>query len=134
LLSNFLNCLLFLNCFHDTATAPFQAKRTKLSEKSKELETPKVGESKAPDSPRTKSPDLSVKADETSANGADNSVFTFPERLMELLDNGTEEEAMWWLDDGDGFCVLPKLFPERVLDRHFQGTKFESFTRKLNRW
>jgi hypothetical protein len=61
-------------------------------------------------------------------------VFTFPERLMELLDDAVEKESMWWLEDGNGFCVVPKLFAENVLNKYFQGTKFESFTRKLNRW
>lgn len=41
---------------------------------------------------------------------------------------------MWWLPDGDSFCLIPVVFAENVLDKHFQGTKFESFTRKLNRW
>jgi hypothetical protein len=30
--------------------------------------------------------------------------------------------------------LIPVVFAEKVLDKHFQGTKFESFTRKLNRW
>lgn len=59
---------------------------------------------------------------------------TFPERLMDLLDQGVEKETLWWLDDGDGFCVLPRLFADKILNVYFQGTKFESFTRKLNRW
>ncbi|GKY98811.1 hypothetical protein MPSEU_000837200 [Mayamaea pseudoterrestris] len=59
---------------------------------------------------------------------------TFPGRLMNLLDQGVASDAMWWLEQGDGFCVVPKLFGEKVLDEYFQGTKFESFTRKLNRW
>ena len=59
---------------------------------------------------------------------------TFPGRLMDFLDQGVASDAMWWLESGDGFCVVPKLFTEKVLDQYFQGTKFESFTRKLNRW
>lgn len=43
-------------------------------------------------------------------------------------------DSMWWLPDGDSFCLIPVVFAEKVLDKHFQGTKFESFTRKLNRW
>jgi len=61
-------------------------------------------------------------------------IFTFPERLMELLDQEVAKDAMWWLEDGDGFCVIPKVFADKVLNKYFQGTKFESFTRKLNRW
>jgi len=59
---------------------------------------------------------------------------TFPERLMELLENEEVKNAMWWLPGGDAFTIVPRLFPEMVLNKYFQGTKFESFTRKLNRW
>ena len=61
-------------------------------------------------------------------------LMTFPEKLMMLLDGNCAKEAMWWLPDGDAFCFIPNVFAEQVLDKHFQGTKFESFTRKLNRW
>lgn len=64
----------------------------------------------------------------------DKALMTFPERLMSLLEGGSVEDAMWWLPDGDAFCLVPKIFSEKVLDKFFQGTKFESFTRKLNRW
>lgn len=57
----------------------------------------------------------------------------FPEKIMRLLDNGQESQSMWWLTEGDAFCFIPTNF-DVVLDKHFQGTKFESFTRKLNRW
>jgi hypothetical protein len=59
---------------------------------------------------------------------------TFPERLMELLEDEKEPEALWWLGETDCFCIDPKHFPEQVLCKYFQGTKFDSFTRKLNRW
>lgn len=65
---------------------------------------------------------------------AERVVFTFPERLMELLDDEVALDSMWWLEDGKGFCVDPKVFADKVLNKYFQGTKFESFTRKLNRW
>lgn len=63
-------------------------------------------------------------------------LLPFPEKLMSLLDGkcDTVADAMWWLPDGDAFCLIPTLFAERVLDKHFQGTKFDSWTRKLNRW
>jgi HSF-type DNA-binding len=59
---------------------------------------------------------------------------SFPEKLMTLLDEERVKAHMWWLPDGDAFCMRPENFAEYVLDLHFQGTKFESFTRKLNRW
>lgn len=64
----------------------------------------------------------------------DSSLLPFPERLMALLDGDLVKDAMWWLPEGDAFCLIPVVFAERVLDKFFQGTKFESFTRKLNRW
>jgi hypothetical protein len=59
---------------------------------------------------------------------------TFPEKLYQLLQGDEMKDSMWWLPDGDAFCLVPMLFAHKVLDRHFQGTKLESFTRKLNRW
>ena len=63
----------------------------------------------------------------------DSGLLPFPEKLMILLDGNTVSDAMWWLPDGDSFCIIPTVFAEQVLDKHFSGTKFESFTRKLNR-
>jgi hypothetical protein len=74
-------------------------------------------------------------SDKTTVDEASNtSAFTFPGRLMDLLNQNVAKDAMWWLENGDGFCVVPKPFTEQVLNTYFQGTKFESFTRKLNRW
>jgi len=58
----------------------------------------------------------------------------FPEKLMNLLNSGEVKDKMWWLPEGDAFCFIPENFAETVLAKHFQGTKLESFTRKLNRW
>lgn len=77
---------------------------------------------------------VTAGSEKESVENLERTIFTFPERLMDLLNKGVEKEAMWWMEDGDGFCVLPKHFSDKVLDRYFQGTKFESFTRKLNRW
>lgn len=57
----------------------------------------------------------------------------FPNKIMALLDSGEEPQAMWWQPQGDSFCIVQANF-DPVLKKHFQGTKFESFTRKLNRW
>jgi len=59
---------------------------------------------------------------------------TFPEKLMELLMNETDTEALWWLPGGDIFALHPKRFTKTILANNFQGSKFESFTRKLARW
>lgn len=84
----------------------------------------------------------SLKNDEEAAEmiaGSDllrmnTGLLPFPESLMSLLDSNKEADIIRWLPDGDAFCLVPATFAERVLDKYFQGSKFESFTRKLNRW
>ena len=77
--------------------------------------------------------------------GSDELQLSFPERLMSLLQNSDNEisgntvvvdvtRAMRWMPGGDAFLIVPSIFYDVVLDGHFHGTKFESFTRKLNRW
>jgi HSF-type DNA-binding len=61
-------------------------------------------------------------------------LLPFPDSLMSLLDSDKVADVIRWLPDGDAFCLEPAQFAELVLDKYFQGTKFESFTRKLNRW
>jgi len=60
--------------------------------------------------------------------------LTFPEKLMELLNKGECGESLMWLPNGQAFALQPMRFMKEVLPKHFEGTKFESFTRKLNRW
>jgi HSF-type DNA-binding len=77
--------------------------------------------------------------------GSEELQLSFPERLMSLLQNSDNENsgstvvvdvtrAMRWMPGGDAFLIVPSIFYDVVLDGHFHGTKFESFTRKLNRW
>ena len=61
-------------------------------------------------------------------------IITFPMKLRSLLDDEQFKDVIWWLPGGEAFCIAPADFSERILEKHFQGTKFESFTRKLNRW
>jgi hypothetical protein len=101
--------------------------------------TPDDDEVDAPASPATPVKAHSSKADRTvSTPGSmgEEAVksSSFPERLMELFEGDVAKDAMWWLPGGDAFALSPDLFPDQVLQKYFQGTKFESFTRKLNRW
>lgn len=68
----------------------------------------------------------------------DRPFMTFPERLQAFLDDpdikGDYEDCFQWNPSGSAFCIHPSQFSEKILQKHFQGTKFESFTRKLNRW
>jgi hypothetical protein len=52
----------------------------------------------------------------------------------EQHDGDDVHKAMNWLPDGQAFYIAPKVFFNVVLEKHFHGTKYESFTRKLNRW
>jgi len=59
---------------------------------------------------------------------------TFPQRLMELILDEADREALWWLPGGNAFCIHSQNFTKTILAKNFQGSKFESFTRKLARW
>lgn len=53
---------------------------------------------------------------------------------MGVLNSHEFDDAIKWNKTGDAICIFSKPFTDKVLTKHFQGTKFESFTRKLNRW
>jgi len=61
---------------------------------------------------------------------------TFAEKLMEVLSRPSEcGHAVTWLPDGKSFVIVsPQAFTADVLPHYFKTAKFESFTRKLNRW
>jgi hypothetical protein len=59
---------------------------------------------------------------------------TFTEKLMSVFINQDVEGAVYWNANGDAFCILPGKYTEKVLKKHFQGTKLGSFARKLSRW
>ena len=54
---------------------------------------------------------------------------------MQLLSENNFEEIISWLPHGHSFLIYDKKkFTETILPIYFKGTKYESFTRKLNRW
>jgi hypothetical protein len=59
---------------------------------------------------------------------------TFPEKLLDLLNSEEDKKSLWWLSDGKSFGIESKRFKQTILAQNFQGSKFESFTRKLARW
>eukprot|EP00543_Licmophora_paradoxa_P000571 CAMPEP_0202448488 /NCGR_PEP_ID=MMETSP1360-20130828/7301_1 /ASSEMBLY_ACC=CAM_ASM_000848 /TAXON_ID=515479 /ORGANISM="Licmophora paradoxa, Strain CCMP2313" /LENGTH=239 /DNA_ID=CAMNT_0049066081 /DNA_START=9 /DNA_END=728 /DNA_ORIENTATION=+ len=74
----------------------------------------------------------SCKSDEALT---DEIPVTFPQRLMEMLDNDSHSEIMTWLPHGKAFIIYKKkTFAAEVLPNYFKQSKFTSFTRKLNRW
>jgi hypothetical protein len=62
--------------------------------------------------------------------------FNFPEVLYKVISNEREYRSIIsWLPNGRGFNVLDKQrFALEILPRHFEGTKYTSFTRRLKRW
>lgn len=76
---------------------------------------------------------FAASANERTSPTNECGLLTFPEKLMSLLNERQVSDCMWWLPDGDAFCLQPQLFKVKVLGPHFR-CKFESFTRKLNRW
>eukprot|EP00526_Cylindrotheca_closterium_P009350 CAMPEP_0113609668 /NCGR_PEP_ID=MMETSP0017_2-20120614/4618_1 /TAXON_ID=2856 /ORGANISM="Cylindrotheca closterium" /LENGTH=426 /DNA_ID=CAMNT_0000518509 /DNA_START=19 /DNA_END=1299 /DNA_ORIENTATION=- /assembly_acc=CAM_ASM_000147 len=60
---------------------------------------------------------------------------TFPQILMEILNNEEESDTIAWLPHGRSFIIYKKKrFAAHTLPKFFKATKFTSFTRKLNRW
>ena len=68
--------------------------------------------------------------DPTSGN---HNPLNFPGRLMKVLQSKVAPESMYWLPDGDKFAIHTETV-EDVLVGHFQGAKWMSFTRTLNKW
>jgi hypothetical protein len=64
----------------------------------------------------------------------DKTFVSFPQRLMEVLEREELRDMIRWNAQGDAFGIIPEKFTVDFLQKYFQGTKFESFTRKLNRW
>jgi hypothetical protein len=60
--------------------------------------------------------------------------MNFPEKIMRILSFSEFAHVIRWNPEGTEFCIFPQSFSETVLEPHFQGTKFQSFTRKLNRF
>ena len=65
----------------------------------------------------------------------------FPQRLMSLLADQSLFDIISWMPHGRSFVIMrPDVFSDRVLPSYFpssdirSGTKYPSFTRKLNRW
>jgi len=65
----------------------------------------------------------------------DENAKIFPQRLMEILTNPSNQDAISWLPHGKAFIIVNRQkFAENVLPHYFRKSKYTSFTRKLNRW
>ena len=68
--------------------------------------------------------------------GSTDDSMLFPQKLMEILSDPVNYDAISWLPDGQAFVIRNRtLFAENVLPQYFtRQAKYSSFTRKLNRW
>lgn len=66
----------------------------------------------------------------------DDCQYIFPQRLMSILSDEKNADAICWLPHGKAFIIRDRaLFAEKVMPRFFsRKSKYSSFTRKLNRW
>jgi HSF-type DNA-binding len=69
------------------------------------------------------------------ANGDDDATL-FPQKLMDILAEPLNEEAISWIPNGQAFVIRDReLFVEIVMPKYFsRKAMYSSFTRKLNRW
>jgi hypothetical protein len=69
-------------------------------------------------------------------DGDDDCQYIFPQRLMSILGNEKNHDAICWLPNGRAFIIRNRnLFAAKIMPRFFpRKSKFSSFTRKLNRW
>ena len=60
----------------------------------------------------------------------------FPQRLISILGDERNHDAICWLPHGRAFIIRSRAsFAERVMPKFFsRKSKYSSFTRKLNRW
>lgn len=59
----------------------------------------------------------------------------FPEKLMNLIDDGQYADCIQWTDDGSAFEILdPVRTEQKLLKEVFNGTKMNSFVRKVYKW
>ena len=94
--------------------------------------------------PETKIETTNGKVQQSSNNGASTGGgggmvykdMIFPQRLMKILSEGDNADAIAWMPDGQSFIVSNRnLFTENVMPKFFpRKSKFSSFVRKLNRW
>jgi HSF-type DNA-binding len=66
----------------------------------------------------------------------DDDSMLFPQKLMEILEDQMNQEAISWLPDGQAFVIRDREhFEHTVMPQYFsRKAKYSSFTRKLNRW
>jgi hypothetical protein len=52
---------------------------------------------------------------------------------MQLINDNTIPEYVGWIENEEAISFRTEGFQKQVLDKYFQGLKYDSFIRKLNR-
>jgi len=109
--------------------------RNKISSRFLPMESvlPMDSKNSCPDAHTTKS-DVHLKSTATMSVYVNRKLLTFPEKLMDIIDSEVFRDAMAWIPDGKAFYITPKVFVDRILNTHFQGSRFGSFQKKLLRY
>ena len=98
-------------------------------------EPPKPAEKAAEAAATAAAAATTTTTSERKLGGAYPNPSNFAERLMHVLDNEIAKESIWWLGKGEAIAVHPeKIKASPVLASHFQGNRYTSFIRNLNRW
>jgi hypothetical protein len=85
-------------------------------------------------SPTERENSTKVESEHLGDDDEDNARI-FPQRLMEILSDPSNSDAIAWLPHGKAFIIVNReKFATKVLPKYFRKTKYTSFTRKLNRW
>jgi hypothetical protein len=81
-----------------------------------------------------RSPASSSKRERKPSKNFDSMIF--PQRLMAILADEENHEALSWLPDGRSFAIRDRdLFVETAMPQFCpKKSKFSSFVRKLSRW
>lgn len=75
------------------------------------------------------------KTTQNAAEDGETITKLFPQKLMAMLADSSNHDAISWLPHGRSFIITDReKFSEVVLPKYFRKSKYASFTRKLNRW
>lgn len=76
-----------------------------------------------------------VKVKSKKGDQAGLKAAAFPEKIMDLLQGGLADNAIYWLPEGEAIAVDPDKFKDStIISKQFRGNKLSSFVRSLNRW
>lgn len=115
---------------------PAEAKKVAIASESQEVKKPSASEEistrSSEKNSKLKRSKRKVVEKDSRKRTADQ--LNFPEQLMQLINGNVAPEHVSWIDNEEAISFKTDGFQEHVLDKFFQGLKYDSFVRKLNRW